>query len=85
MGGVVCQIIVRSIVRTQSVPTNPAQHPEFEAQLRKCYANPEIARSVADEPDGRWKNVCAALSKPSPLSVTDLGTLWSALEEYMEY
>ena len=85
MGGAVCRIIIQSVVRAKAVPTNPAQHPEFEAQLRKCYANPVIAESVGTEIDGRWKGICTALAKPSPLSVVDLTTLWSGLEEYTEY
>ena len=82
MGGISCQIIVRSLVRFSAVPTNPSQQHDFEAQVRKCYANPTIADAVANEPDGRWKNICATLKKPSPLSKADLDILWEGLEAY---
>lgn len=83
MGGIPCRIIINAIVRAKAVPANPAQHPEFEAQLRKCYASPEIARAITDEADGRWMNICTTLAKSSPLPVSDLTILWNGLSEYM--
>lgn len=82
MGGIPCRLIINAIVRAKAVPTHPADHPEFEAQLRKCYANPEIARAVTDEADGRWMSICTTLAKSSPLSVADLTVLWNGLAEY---
>lgn len=83
MGGVSCAIIIRSLVRFKAVPTNPAEQKEFEAQIRKCYANPTIADAVALEPDGRWKKICETLAKTSPLSTSDLTVLWEGLDEYI--
>jgi hypothetical protein len=83
MGGASCQIIIRSLVRFSAVPTSPGQQHEFEAQIRKCYANPTIAEAVALEPDGRWKKICETLAKTSPLSMGDLTILWEGLDEYI--
>lgn len=83
MGGAACQIIIRSLVRFSAVPTTPHEQKDFEAQVRKCYANPTISEAVALEVDGRWRKICDTLKKPSPLSLADLTVLWEGLDEYV--
>lgn len=62
MGGVVCQILVKSRLQFTAVPTHPNQIPVFDAQMRDIHFNPEYAQSIVNDTDDA-KAVCAILEK----------------------
>lgn len=62
MGGLVCAIPHRAILRFERVPSAPVQAKRFDEQMRELYANPVIATAVATETQ-RGEEACAVLRK----------------------
>jgi len=62
MGGVVCQILVKSTLQFTSVPTDTAQLIAFDEQMRKIHYNTEYAQSIVNDTDDA-QAVCAILQK----------------------
>lgn len=72
MGGIVCAIPWRAIVRYTSVPPQRDDQKKLEAQLRQAFAVPSIYEAVAAE--GKGPEVCNILEK-SKLTAVDLERL----------
>jgi hypothetical protein len=61
VGGIPCLVDRNAILRFQSVPTDPAQQAEFDAQMRQLYV--VVAQDIADEAAMEAKAVCDILAK----------------------
>jgi hypothetical protein len=53
----------QAALQFQSVPTDPAQLPAFDAQIRKLYNVDEVAESVVNDAPDYVKQVCDTLAK----------------------
>lgn len=63
MGGLVCHIQRNAILEYAAIPTEPKKMPEFDRQLRACFASGEIAAAL--EANGTGMKVCDILWKDS--------------------
>lgn len=63
MGGIVCNIHAQAILRYQSVPANPQQAQEFDAQMRQLFN--WVAQDVVNDAPDSAMTACAILAKPS--------------------
>jgi hypothetical protein len=80
VGGATCAIIVHALVKFQSVPTDPAQLPVFDEQMRKCLGNDTIAQAVVDDTNKAYQ-VCDILQK-AEFTAADRAFLWGILAAY---
>lgn len=83
MGGIVCEIPWRAIMRFDEVPTSNRDEREFDEQIRELYANPIIANAVATETQS-GREVCTLLSKDR-FSHADRVKLFEIAESLYEY
>lgn len=64
MGGIVCAIHRRAVLRYASVPTGAADLKKFDKQLRKLINVVPIAAAIAED-EVRARKVCEVLAKTS--------------------
>jgi hypothetical protein len=62
MGGLVCQIHFKAVVRFDAVPTRPMEVKQFDIQIRQFFNVTTIANSVAEDPV-KGPELCLLLSK----------------------
>lgn len=79
MGGLVCMIHRQAVLEFQSVPTNPSELPEFDAQIRALYNVESIADSLVNDAPDQVKAVCDTLAKPS-FTAADRTLLYTVAE-----
>lgn len=82
MGGLPCLVGRNAVLRFQSIPTNPSQLPEFDAQLRQLFALQEISQSVVND-TSQAKACCDILAK-SAFTQADRTTLYDVVESLYE-
>lgn len=83
MGGIVCEIPRKAILRFEEVPRLPGQVRQFDSQIRQLYAHPTIAQSVNDENPHGAREVCLILSKDD-FTASDRATLLHVVESLYE-
>ena len=65
MGGLACILVVRSTLTHTSVPTDPKQLAEFDAQMRAIHFNVEYSQSLVNEAPESVKDVIEILEEPT--------------------
>ena len=81
MGGIVCQMIVKSKLSFTAVPTEPSDIQLFDNQMRDIHFNTEYSQSVINETEYA-EAIVTILSKPSAQWTTlDRQTLLNAVNE----
>lgn len=75
MGGLVCRVPWRALVRFETVPAHADDQRKLEAELRQAFSVPSIYEAVVEK--GLGEQVCAVLANKH-LSVTDLTALLNA-------
>jgi hypothetical protein len=68
MGGAACAIPHLAIMANETIPTNPAKLPAFDAKLRECFTQTDIVHGIEDA--GKTDAACLILQK----------TTWSAAD-----
>lgn len=63
MGGLACILVVRSTLTYTSVPTEPNQLAEFDAQMRKVHYNAEYSQSLVNEATDLARTVADIMEK----------------------
>jgi hypothetical protein len=83
MGGLVCAIPRRAILRFDSVPVEHRHEREFDDQIRELYANSIIAGALGAEHPDEAAEVCEILSHDR-FTHADRVKLFEIIEELLE-
>ncbi len=77
MGGLVCGVRRFATLQYQAVPTDPAEWPAFDSQMRRLLS--DIADTVVSEAPENVKMVCRTLGKRS-WTLADRTNLFDVVE-----
>lgn len=83
MGGLVCMVHRQAALTFQAVPTNPAELPAFDNQIRALYNVDEVAQSLVNDAPDQVKAVCDTLAKGA-FTQEDRELLYKVIESLYE-
>ena len=83
MSGLICHSIRVAVLQFSGVPTDPAQIPQFDRELRALFSNPVIAQSLDADPSNPLPQAICILSKPT-WTIGERTTLYDMVEALYE-
>lgn len=69
----------QAVLQFQTIPTDPHEQAQFDAQIRELYNAPTIAESLVTDTPTKVLGLCAILAKPS-FSMEDRTALLDGIE-----
>jgi len=82
MGGAPCIIIIHALVRYQTIPTDPTDLAEFDAQMRDCLSRDTIAQAVVNDNTSATVTEVWDILEKAEFTAADRITLWNVLSAY---